>query len=85
MTLGNEPDEYVIEKLLRAFASDPRTSELGVEVKLAGETVLLSGVVATAERRGVLGEIARELLPDHEVQNDVVVEELSRPGEAEEL
>lgn len=85
MTLGNEPDEYIIERLQRAFASDPRTSELGVEVKLAGGKVFLAGVVTTPDRRGVLGEIARELLPDREVQNDVVVEELSEPGEAEEL
>lgn len=85
MRLGDEPDEYIIEKLRHAFASDPRTSELGVDVKLVGGKVFLAGVVATTERRDAIGDITRDLLPGCDVQNDVVVEELSDPGEAEEL
>jgi len=80
---GDEkPEAYLAEALRAALASDARTHELGISVTVvsARRRVFLSGVVATAQRREQVGSIARELLPDFEVLNDVSVHGMSQPA-----
>jgi osmotically-inducible protein OsmY len=80
-----EHDRYLIAHLQEAFASDERTDELGIEVSVAGDTVVLAGVVATAARRDAVERVAREVLGDAPVRNDVSVADLSAPPTMEHL
>jgi osmotically-inducible protein OsmY len=77
-----KPEAYLAEELRAALASDARTHELGISVSVvsARRRVFLSGVVATAERRERVERIARELLPDFEVLNDVSVQGMAQPA-----
>ena len=66
-----EPPEYLAEHVSDALAE--RLSELGIQVTISGDKAFLAGDVATADRRDAVGEIAAELLPDHDVHNHVTV------------
>ena len=44
-------DEYLAQHVRDALAEDPRVSELGISVTVAGDHVYLGGQVATNERR----------------------------------
>ncbi|OQS13019.1 BON domain-containing protein [Nocardia donostiensis] len=80
-----QPPEYLAAKLHRALAEDPRTSEQGVQVRIRGEVVVLDGEVGNAERRRMLEDVVRELLPDARIHNDVHITGSSGPGECEDL
>lgn len=79
------PDPYLAEHVREALAQDPRVGELGVEVEIAGETVILSGTVASAERQEAAAGVVHELLPDYQVRDKTEVAELPEPSEAEHL
>lgn len=74
MTRTPDPPQYVAERIRSALAADPRVAELGIAVKIVGDRVQLGGAVATRDRRQLVEEIVRQLMPDHEVQNDVQVQ-----------
>ena len=69
----NEPDDYAIQRLRDALATDERVAEMGVQVRMAAGKVFLTGQVATAERQQPVGMVATEVLPDYEVHNETVV------------
>lgn len=78
--------QYTVAHLRRAFAEDPRTSELGVRVTIRGSQVYLSGEVPSAQRKEDLEVVVREMLPSASIRNDVHVVEHHEPGtEREEL
>lgn len=79
------PDAYLIGHLQEALATDPRVAEQGLDVHVAGGTVVITGQVATTERRNAVSVVAAELLPDHRLRNQVVVTPLDPPAAAEEL
>jgi osmotically-inducible protein OsmY len=85
MTQPTDPPQYVAERIRSALASDRRVSEIGIGVKIVGNRVQLSGAVATRERRALVEEVVHELLPHHDVQNDVVVQEMTESQRAERL
>ena len=85
MTQPTDPPQYVAEHIRTALASDRRVSELGIGVKIVGNRVQLSCAVATPDRRALVAEIVHQLLPDHEVQNDIVVQEIAEANRAERL
>jgi osmotically-inducible protein OsmY len=68
-----EPDDYAIQRLRDALATDERVAEMGVQVRMAAGKVFLTGQVATPERRQAVGTVATEVLPDYEVHNETVV------------
>ena len=68
-----EPDDYAIQRLRDALATDERVAEMGVQVRMAAGKVFLTGQVATAERQQAVGMVATEVLPDYEVHNETVV------------
>jgi osmotically-inducible protein OsmY len=76
---------YMVQRVREALAHDPRVNELEIKVKIYGSRVYLSGTIPTEERRAAIGEIVREVLPDHEVHNETSVETLSRPADVERL
>ena len=85
MTQPTDPPQYVAERIRSALASDRRVSEIGIGVKIVGNRVQLSGAVATPDRRALVEQIVRELMPDHDVQNDIVIQEMGESQRAERL
>ncbi len=72
-----EAPEYLAERLRRRIAEDGRVNALGVEVAVRGPDVVLTGAVATEERRRVVDLLAREEFPGHTVHNHLTVTDLS--------
>ena len=85
VTAAPEPEAYVVERIREALAHDPRVSALGICVSLAGSKVLLSGEVATPERKAAATEVAQTLAEGRTVHNVLTVSALSEPSEREAL
>ncbi|MDP9426557.1 MAG: BON domain-containing protein [Actinomycetota bacterium] len=71
------PDQYLVEQIRRALAEDPRTGVLDVGVEVAGNRVVLSGTVTTDERATTISAVVEELLPDHNIDNQMSVEQIA--------
>jgi len=85
MTQAPDAPQYVAERIRSALAADPRVAELGVTVKIVGTRVHVAGIVATPDRRLVVEEIVHQLMPEHEVQNEIQVHEVVLPPRPERL
>jgi BON domain-containing protein len=83
--MAEEPKQYVIERVHRALAQDPRIGAFDVEVTLAGGRVFLTGEVPTQERKDAITDVVGELLPEYEVSNETTVATLAPAGAPEEL
>ena len=82
---GEPSDEYLVERIREAIATDPRVNELELQVTVASGKVFVSGTVATAERRDAIGEVLAAVAPKHEIHNETSVIPLSPDHEVEEL
>jgi osmotically-inducible protein OsmY len=80
-----EPKQYVIERVHRALAQDPRVSALDVDVTLAGGRIFLTGDVPTQERKDAISAVVAELMPEHEVCNETTVATLAPAGAPEDI
>ena len=80
-----EPEDYAIEHLRNALATDERVAEMGLDVRIAAGKVFLTGQVPTEERRQAVGVVAGEVLPEYEVHNETVVTELGDQPRVERL
>ena len=80
-----EPEDYAIEHLRNALATDERVAEMGLDVRIAAGKVFLTGQVPTEERRRAVGVVAGEVLPDYEVHNETVVTELGDQPRVEHI
>ena len=80
-----EPEDYAIEHLRNALATDERVAEMGLDVRIAAGKVFLTGQVPTEERRRAVGVVAGEVLPEYEVHNETVVTELGDTPRVERL
>lgn len=69
----DEPLQYVAARVREAIAADPRVHMLDVDVRVVGGKVFLRGVVPSDDRREAIEDIAREMVPDHEIHNEVDV------------
>jgi hypothetical protein len=79
-------DEYAVQRLREALATDERVAEMGVQVRVAaGSKVFLTGQVPTEERQQAVGLVAAEVLPDYEIHNETVVTELGDHPRVEHL
>ena len=81
------PDEHGYEEahLVEALAMDKRFGELGASVRIEGQRVIVEGIVPTAERRAAAEQILRELLPNAQIENLIVVEDLAVPNGKPEI
>ena len=68
-----EPEDYAVQRLRDALATDERVAEMGVQVHVVAGKVFLTGQVATPERQAAVGAVAAEVLPDYEVHNQTAV------------
>ncbi|HEV3472740.1 MAG TPA: BON domain-containing protein [Actinomycetota bacterium] len=80
-----EPDEYVLERIRAALATDDRLGQLDIQVSVTSNQVLLDGVVATEERKTAAAEVAGRIAGDRDVFNGLQVEHLRDRGEAENI
>ena len=78
-------EEYEVQRLRDALATDERVAEMGVQVRVAAGKVFLTGQVATEERQKAVGAVAVEVLPDYELHNETVVTELGDAPRVERL
>ncbi len=83
--MTTEAPEYLIGRIQQALATDPRTGELELDVRIAGDRIFLSGTVATEERCSAVEEVVREMAPDHDVSNQLSVVGEQDPGPEESL
>ncbi|HEX6488899.1 MAG TPA: nucleotidyl transferase AbiEii/AbiGii toxin family protein [Candidatus Dormibacteraeota bacterium] len=74
------PRHDLVARVREAVASDPRASELDIHVTVAGRKIFLTGTVITPERRDAVGQVAKEALPDHEVENLIQVIDFEQAG-----
>jgi osmotically-inducible protein OsmY len=81
----DEAPEYLIARIQEALATDPRTGELELDVRMAGGRIFLTGTVSTVERCGAVEEVVRELAPGYQVSNELSCVEVSDPGPEENL
>jgi osmotically-inducible protein OsmY len=79
----NDPTPYRLEHAREALAKDERVGALDIQIAEANGHAVLTGVVATADRREAIEAIVRQHLPDMEVHNSIEVEELAPPHEPE--
>ena len=80
-----EPEDYAIEHLRDALASDERVAEIGVQVRVVAGKVFLTGQVATPERKRAVADVAAEVLPDYEIHNETVVTPLGDRPRVEKI
>jgi BON domain len=80
-----EPEDYAIEHLRNALATDERVAEMGLDVRIAAGKVFLTGQVPTEERRRAVGVVAGEFLPDYEIHNETVVTEVGDQPRVERI
>lgn len=86
MTAGAaEPAPYLVERVREALAHDPRVAELGISVTVNGDAVLLTGEVATPERKEAVTEVVEPLLDGRTLHNGVTVATLTEVDTTEEL
>ena len=77
--------DHLAADLAELLIEDPRVAEQGVQVVVEGTTVVVTGTVATEERRAAIARVVRERLPDHDVENRVEVIALAEPPTTERL
>jgi len=81
----SQPAEYLIGHIQQALATDPRSGELELDVRIAGGRIFLTGAVATRERRAAVETVVREVAPDVDVANELTVTVETGPGPEESL
>lgn len=70
---------YDIEHIREALVHDPRVNELDVHVRVVDDALVVTGNVASVQRRDAITAVVTELVPELEVRNDVSVTDLSAP------
>jgi hypothetical protein len=77
------PIEHVLIHVRDTLACDGRVGELGLDVDIVADTVVVSGPISTIARRDGVGDVVREVLrtygSDLDVRNDTYVTETSAP------
>ena len=79
------PTAYLVARLRDAFAHDERVAALDINVRIVGDAVFLTGTVTTPERRDACEGVAREVLPEHVIHNQLVLIEQGAPSAAEDV
>jgi osmotically-inducible protein OsmY len=80
-----EPPEYVAERLHDAIATEPDVYELGIVVRVTGNTVTLSGPASSAAQRDAVGDLVGRLAPELDLVNDIEVPSTEPPRRVEQL
>jgi osmotically-inducible protein OsmY len=68
-----EPEVYLVEHIREALAHDASVAELGICVAVAGDSILLTGDVATPERKAAATQVVERLAEGRTVHNSLTV------------
>ncbi|WP_018639133.1 hypothetical protein [Parafrankia elaeagni] len=80
-----EPAEYLAGELRERLAEDPRVAELGLEVAVASDAVIVRGEVAMETRRTAVDIVLAEIVPDRPIRNQVTVSQQESPPTVESV
>ncbi|MCK9899221.1 phospholipid-binding protein [Parafrankia colletiae] len=80
-----EPAEYLAGELRERLAEDPRVAELGLEVAVASDAVIVRGEVALETRRTAVDIVLAEIVPDRPIRNQVTVSQQEFPPTVESV
>ncbi len=83
--MSDTADRYTEAHLVDALAMDPRFGELGATIRIDGVVLIIEGIVPTEERRAAAAVILKELVPDAQIDNRIVVEHPTAPDGEPEL
>jgi hypothetical protein len=83
--MTTDAPEYLVGRIQQALATDPRTGELELDVRIAGGRVFLSGSVVTDDRCRAVEEVVREVAPELGISNELSVVNEQEPGPEEQL
>ena len=81
--MSTDTPEYLIGRIQQALATDARTGELELDVRIAGDRIFLSGSVTTDERCAAVEEVVRDVAPGHDISNHLSVMHDHDPGPEE--
>ncbi|MFD7076591.1 BON domain-containing protein [Nocardioides sp. NPDC059952] len=73
-------NERLARDLEREIATDPRTNELGIRVEVRSDHLVVSGEVASEERRATVLEVVREHEPGRDIVDHVMLSAEPGPG-----
>lgn len=76
-------DSYDAEHIREQLIADPRTNALDVQVRLSGNALILTGNVASEERRTAICDVVAELAPGVQIRDDLSVTDMSEPEGSE--
>jgi osmotically-inducible protein OsmY len=84
---GTSPptDDYVVEQIRDALATDSRVNELELKVEILGRDVYVSGTVNTPERRAAVTDVIAGVVPDRRIHNHTTVPSLAGETESEQI
>lgn len=77
--------EYSVAHLRERIAEDLKTNELDIQVEQSGNKILLRGDVQFPERRQAIEDLAREVFPECEIENQIRIIGFTSPAEPEEV
>lgn len=83
--MSDTADRYTEAHLVDALAMDPRFGELGATIRIDGVVLIIEGIVPTEGRRAAAAVILKELVPDAQIDNRIVVEHPTAPDGEPEL
>ena len=82
---GDEPVEYLVERVRTAIATRSEIHELGIGVQVAGGRLLLTGSASSLPQRDAITGVVEEVAPGYEVVNEVCVAPTTPPAAVEQL
>ncbi|WP_019874972.1 BON domain-containing protein [Sporichthya polymorpha] len=83
--MTDSPPVYLVARLREALASDERTTEQGVRVRVRNDEVYLDGPVADADHQAAIRAVVAETAPGLRVHDETHVPSAAAPTTSEEL
>jgi hypothetical protein len=77
--------EYDAEAIRQALATDPRVLEPELVVEIAGDRVIVTGVVPTGARRAAVDDVLSELAAGRRIDNRTEVADFPPPSTQERV
>jgi hypothetical protein len=77
--------QYLAAHIQQRLAEDPRTAEQGIRAFVRDRQVFLRGDLPSRERKDRVLAVVRELLPEHEIHDELGLTGCDEPQDREEL
>jgi hypothetical protein len=78
-------DPYLVAHIRERLAQDPRANVLDIQVEAQGRRLILSGPVASEDRRKAITELVHELAPAHDTVDRMTLTGDLEPDDAEDV